>query len=386
MSSQTHLIQLRLAGGRFNNGHLPLDFLRDLAALGEALSEIARANYRAHNTQRKSVPKGFAENVSPVITSVQPGNSVSIMLQPAMTAPNGHRPSMFPHPWLAYLNEAWDFTVGELAIAANGEHSTPVSEVFTPICQSKLRRFGSNFKENETSTLFSTSGYAVEYNRAARRQYLAIRFPNQRYNERTSITGQVFEFNAKQNSFQIMDSSGRVMHCQAPVDYKDVIMEALASYHQLPVEAIIWGDVQYYQDAPVNVQDITDITLLHPRDIDQQVESLRAVSPGWANGEGEAINAEGLTWLHEALLTKISFGDATMPYLYPTEDGNVSVEWTIGTTIADLEIDLHTHQGLWGQSNRITLDNFERNLNLDEDSDWQWLSDILLTMTTNANP
>ena len=385
MSSEPHQIRLRLAGGRFADGHLPLDFLRDLAALGEVLSEIARTSYKSHYTHRKSVPKGFAENISPVITKLERGNSLRIVLQPSLTPISGHSPSMFPHPWLSYLDEAWNLTVEELSVASNGLHPVPVNEAITPVCQRKLRRFGANFKENETSTLYSTDGHSVEYDRVARRQYLAVRFPNQRYNERTSITGRVHEFNAKQNSFLITDSSGHIIQCKAPVDYREDILEALSFYDQRATEVIIWGEVEYYQDDPVAVRDITDVTLLYPRDIDGQVESLRAVPAGWADGYGEAVNRDGLAWLHHVMLTKISFGDDIMPYMYPTEDGNVSVEWTIGSVVADLEINLDTHQALWGQSNRVSHENFERDLNLDEESDWEWLKNTLLKMTS-TNP
>ena len=45
MLDQARKLQLRLIGDRFGNGQIPLEFLRDLAALGEALREAAKESY-----------------------------------------------------------------------------------------------------------------------------------------------------------------------------------------------------------------------------------------------------------------------------------------------------------------------------------------------------
>ena len=385
MTSATSQLQLRLAGGRFANGHLPLDFLHDLAALGEALNEIARAGYRARNMYRKSVPRGFMEYISPVIIAVKPGNSLSLAMQPALITREGYNRRLLPHTWDLHLQEAWNLAVAELAIDSNGHHPIPADSAITAVSRRKLRRFGANFKGGESATLYSTQGNAVEYNREKRRQYLADRFPNQRYSEITSVTGRIHEFNARQNSFMVTVTDGSIIQCEVPIDYRSVIMELLVDYDRRPNEVVIRGEVEFSAHSPVTIRGITDVTPLDSRDIDGQIATLHAVPAGWLDGGGESVNSPGLTWLHDAMLTKIDFDDATMPYLYPTEGGNVSAEWTIGNIVADLEIDLVTHQALWGQSDLTTHALYERQLNLNEEADWQWLSQTLRKMATNAS-
>lgn len=42
MLDQARKLQLRLPGDPFGNGQIPLEFLRNLAALGEAMRETAK--------------------------------------------------------------------------------------------------------------------------------------------------------------------------------------------------------------------------------------------------------------------------------------------------------------------------------------------------------
>ena len=120
-------------------------------------------------------------------------------------------------------------------------------------------------------------------------------------------------------------------------------------------------------------------------DIDRQIDGLARLETGWLDGDGEALSDEGLLWLRDALQSKISFSDSTMPYLYPTEDGDVQAEWTIGEISADLNINLATHQATWGWSDLSTNAHDEREMNLDLETDWQWLSHTLQRMAHDSS-
>lgn len=62
--------------------------------------------------------------------------------------------------------------------------------------------------------------------------------------------------------------------------------------------------------------------------IHDQIESLRNLKPGWLNGSGEAIPRPGLDWVEGVLHRLIASGPVPIPYIYPTEDGNIQVEWS----------------------------------------------------------
>lgn len=82
-------------------------------------------------------------------------------------------------------------------------------------------------------------------------------------------------------------------------------------------------------------------------DMDQAFQDLRGLRTGWLDGEGEAPDPEGLTWLEGWLRNQVAQGLPT-PYLYPTPEGGVSAEWDDKQGFrGDLYINLQEHTGDW---------------------------------------
>ncbi len=65
-----------LVGGRFEGHAIPLDFLRDLAALNDIILEGARAAYLKANTDRSRLPKGFADDFTLSLSGVEQGSVI----------------------------------------------------------------------------------------------------------------------------------------------------------------------------------------------------------------------------------------------------------------------------------------------------------------------
>ena len=373
-------LQLRLTGDRFVDGQIPLEFLRDLAALGEAVREAAKECYLAHNPERRRIPNGFAENVSPIIESIEPGSTIIKVGFPA----HPQRPMLIHQP--TYMDEAWDKIIAELSGTASGSQVAGAVGAGTQAWKTKLRRFGANLREGETAVLVGSNGREVNYDRRVRRQYIRANFPGQRFAEHTSLVGSIHEVNTDARTFEITLTDGTVVGAETPEEYRVEVREAWNAHDQgSTLEVSIQGEVEYNaQEQPASIRQITEITLLHPLDIDRQIDRLTRLEAGWLAGDGEPLSNEGLLWLRSVLQTRISFGDSSMPHLYPTEDGGVQAEWTIGNISADLNIDLSNHQATWGWSDLSTNAHDERELNLDLETDWQWLEDTLMAITSGS--
>ena len=125
--------------------------------------------------------------------------------------------------------------------------------------------------------------------------------------------------------------------------------------------------------------------LAHTLDIAKQIEKLQDLEYGWLTGDEPALDKDGLAWLGHTLKSRIKFTAQTLPHLYPTESGGVQAEWRIGDIAADLEINLDTRQAVWGWSNLSSKDYGERELDLNSEDAWQWLTKELSRMAANAN-
>ena len=120
---------------------------------------------------------------------------------------------------------------------------------------------------------------------------------------------------------------------------------------------------------------------LHPLDVPSRLDEFRSLRDGWAdgmqyagdwgNGYGKAPSHAGLDWL-AAAFTRHYPADAPLPYTYPTPEGGVQMEWSLGVQEISLEIDLETGQGWWHRLDMSTTDDAEQDLTLDA-AGWQWL-------------
>lgn len=113
-----------------------------------------------------------------------------------------------------------------------------------------------------------------------------------------------------------------------------------------------------------------------------QLDSMRHLEDGWADGisyipnkgkcETKAPSQTGLDWLAGALNSRYP-EDLPKPYLYPTPEGGVQAEWTLGNNEIVFEIDIDSHSAYWLWFNRTSDDDDERELDLDDAKVWEWL-------------
>ena len=76
-----------------------------------------------------------------------------------------------------------------------------------------------------------------------------------------------------------------------------------------------------------------------PLDIKTRVEELAQMRNGWLDGKGRAPERAALLRLARAFDDHYA-PDLPPPYLYPTADGGVQAEWTLGAWDVSLEITL----------------------------------------------
>ena len=125
--------------------------------------------------------------------------------------------------------------------------------------------------------------------------------------------------------------------------------------------------------------------------VNERLDSFKQIEDGWAdgmqpasqwgNGYGKAPSHKGLDWLKQQFAVHYP-DDLPRPYLYPTPEGGVQVEWSVGPHEASLEIDLDSRSAEWYCLNLETDESQERNSDLNLPSEWRWLTDELLRLET----
>ena len=112
-------------------------------------------------------------------------------------------------------------------------------------------------------------------------------------------------------------------------------------------------------------------TLNH--EIDAQLNKLSSLEDGWLDGEGLAPPHQGIVWL-ASVLARHYRTNVPSPYLYPTEEGNIQVEWSLGEREITLEINLMTHSGYWHELRLDTDHESDCELDINSTDDWSWIA------------
>ena len=106
--------------------------------------------------------------------------------------------------------------------------------------------------------------------------------------------------------------------------------------------------------------------------VPDRLDELRDMKEGWLDGDGAAPGHAGLDWL-ASNFERYFPGDLPLPYIFPTPEGGVEAEWSIGKHSVTFEIDLESRQGDWLRFDERSDEEDSHLLDLDDSDKWEWL-------------
>ncbi len=129
-----------------------------------------------------------------------------------------------------------------------------------------------------------------------------------------------------------------------------------------------------HQNRLVSQETPGQVTTLDPLDVSARLNEFRLMEDGWLDGSGLAPNHAGLDWLSNTFASHYP-SSRQLPYTYPTPEGGVQFEWSLGPHEISLEIDLGIHMGIWHCLDLTTDASEAMNLDLNTSEAWNWLAD-----------
>lgn len=360
-------IRPRLTGARFEGGAVPLEFLKDLAVLEEMIVEVAKSEFFKDHPDRQRSPRGFTEGIELKLTGIEAGSAtpvISLDVTPVTLF-------RLPPENQAYFERARDSIVN--AIDAAGQNR-PITDHLPEESLGYFDRFGRSLREGEAIE-FTTPGCQrpTRLTRETRRRLLLASSRMKELTDETSVRGSVPEADQDNMTFEVQLIDGR--RVKAPLDpqHFDTILEAF-NHYQEGTKVLLQGIGRFNRNERLlRFDSIEHVTSLDPLDIPSRLEELRLLKDGWLEGSGKGPSQEGLEWLAKAFSQHYP-DELPLPFLYPTAEGGVQAEWTLGPAEITLEIDLETRQGAWHALNTETDAEASRVLELEGVDEWQWLT------------
>ena len=357
----------RLRGQRFEGGAIPLDILADFAVLGEMAIEVAKWCFLKQNPDRTRSPRGLADSISFKLTGLHQGSAIPVISleSNAPTLPG------IPPPFEVYFDQARDAIVG--AIAAAERHGSVV-DYLPEKCLGYFDRIGRSLRAGE-SIEFTTPAQETpaRLTRESRRRLVLASSRIQELTAKVSVRGSIPELDQDRMTFELQLIDGHKITGTVPDEHLDAIMDAFNGYRD-SVKVLIQGLGKYdRQDRLVRVQSVEHTALLDPLDVPARLEEFRQMTAGWLDGEGVAPQPDQLDWLAKTFDLNYP-DDLPLPYTFPTPEGRVEMEWSLGSRSVALEVDLAQRRGDWLSYCDESEQDETRTLDLNEHEGWSWLT------------
>ena len=365
--SSIEFLRPRLSGGRFADRSIPLSFFADLIALREMVIEVAGWRYIKEHPDRQRLPRGFSNSVDLTLTGLMEGSAVPVInLTTANPVLNGVEP-----PYRQAFEMARDDIIN--AIATQGRQDTAANEQLPSRFLAYFNRIGRSLRDDECMELSSPGRTAPARLTLETRERLLQQSTITELTREITVRGAISEADQDRMTFQLQQIHGRKIVGAIPEQHRATIVKAFGGYRD-NVRVLVCGIGRYDRRHYLSgLETVDHITLLDPLDVPARLDEFRAMKDGWMDGEGLAPNHVGLDWLAAAFERHFP-DEASLPYTYPTPTGGVQLEWSLGIQDISLEINLETHQAQWHRLDMASDIDDEKDLNLNDATDWKWLS------------
>jgi hypothetical protein len=352
----------KLDGARFREHTIPLEVLRDFTALEEMLIAVAKWEYLEDFPERTRVLRNFSQGLELHLAQVEDGSAIAAIVLAFST--------LFPSHNATYFERARAQIVEAIASAEQGQRPS-----LPPALLSYFDKVGRGLRDDESMTFARADGTSARLTPEVRKR-LIISAQVQEWTEEVSLRGKVCEIDQARGSFELELRDGTKLKAPLYEQHRAAVFDALRSYPSCDyviVQAIAIKDRANRLKA---IQSVEQINQLDPMDVAARMDELSLLKEGWLDGKGQALNRRQLDRL-VTLFDSNYTSELPLPYIYPTAEGGVQAEWSIGPWEATLEIHLDTMIADYQAYDVEEDTTHEHVINLSDEQGWATLEDQL---------
>ena len=361
-------MSIKLSGGRFKEGELPLSTLADLASLQDMIIKVAKWLYKEKHGRKRS-PSGF-DHIYLKMAGLRSGSTVTeIGIDTIQTIRSDALV-----PYQEHFVEAANAIVGVIGLATQG--SEHLNGQIPPQSIRYLKRVGRSLMENEAMAITSADHHTAHLTQQSHK--ILIRHFDSTEVRAMTVRGAVSAVDLKNMKFRLEPIHGAMIYCPFSEQHKGTVLKALASYknsespRKMRVRVQTTGTYDR-QDRLQSVESVRSVDVLDPLDVHARLDEFRSLRDGWLEGQGVGPSHAGLDWLSN-VFERYYPDDLQLPYTYPMADGGVSLEWSFGIRDIDIEVNLENCTGEWYVFHSGTKSGEEeKTVKLDKPDDWMWI-------------
>lgn len=336
MDKPVDSFKLKYTGERFAGARMPVDVLPDLNAFRDLLLAYAREEWFGLNKKRKRLPKGFDKSFALDLIGITDGSAVSELAWNKGAAQE-------TIPGLAddlgfLIQRSYEDVLNLVSNAASGKFPKTLSVEHIRA----LNKFGSGLREGETIEFLGSKdndGNVISINSHLRKELITQ--VSETYHTRYEGIGSLLGC-----SIPSEESGYILVHTD---EYGEIKVDLDPAFVKEEFDGNIGEKIQFdlqieldHHEKLRRVVDAFDVNLIDEKILESilrcqsRIESIAELKTGWLDGSGKSINPESLKSAQRLLKSRPSLASAWK--IYPTEDGGVLFEFSIGPW--DFSIDI----------------------------------------------
>ncbi|WP_144778792.1 hypothetical protein [Marinobacter maritimus] len=359
----------RMAGKRFDDHAIPLEMLKELAVLEEMIVEVAKWHYLSDHPKRERSPRGFTKGISVKLTAIDEGSAM-----PDMSLFVDQRQLVTPANQ-DYFERARDSIIDAIEAA---ERNTEIKQHLPESLLGYFDKLGRGLRPDEFIDFApGVVGRSARLNQATRRALRLASSQLQELTEEVSLRGIIPEADQAKLSFELEAIGGLRVSGPISMQHFDTIVKAFNGYRD-GLRVSIQGIGLFSRNGQLkSMVEVEHVTLLDECDVGARIDELRLLQNGWLDGKlGKSLDSGQLNWLESRLDSYLS-EPLPSPYLYPTAEGGVQLEWSINAYEITLDVDLAAKSGHFHALHMPTEQESELELDLSKDDDWEEVVSML---------
>ncbi|MFP4541794.1 MAG: hypothetical protein ACLFR7_09205 [Opitutales bacterium] len=355
-------------GKRFDEHALPLEFLKDLAALEDMVIEVAKHEYLKENPQRHRTPRHFTSTVALQLAELSEGGVVARI---ALTLAGSTAALLSAHT--PYFEEARNSIIAAISQAEEGKRINALPSAVL----GRFDRFGRSLRQGEMIEFEDSSGKPIARLTPDTRRRLLDTSKRKHRTEEVALRGWIPAMDQDDMTFELKTVEGRTFGASYDEEAYDTIMEAFNGFRNEGRKVLLQGIGRYdRRDSLTRIESVDHITLLEPLDVPARLDEFKTLRDGWLDGGGKTPKKEALDRLADAFDTFYP-DDLALPHVYPTPEGGVQAEWTLPRREISLEIDLDNFKGYWHSLDPEDDEDEVDELDMGSPDSWMTIADKL---------
>ncbi|MCX5170488.1 hypothetical protein OG616_21075 [Streptomyces antibioticus] len=309
----------RLRGGRYEQAGLPVEVLAEFARYERLVVDVARGLYKQRHATRQRVPRGFASSFSLRLSDIQRGSVIPVLERTVVDAD-----ALFDDRDAGIFEEARMVIQDALRSIQEG---SGIPRNFPPHALREFSSFGRTLRDDEFIEFDSETPNAVIYSQSVRRK-IHEQARLERFEIETLVLGQVTGVSADRGTFEFRLTRGErtILGRFSSDDIVADLRQYLDRSTMAPTVAISAVAIQSMDEEIIEIQDVLSIEPVLPADWSDRLSELHDLEAGWLDGVGRQVSRKVLREV-ESLLLEFLDEQVQRPYIYPTEDGGVQLEW-----------------------------------------------------------